>query len=150
MVGLFVDNEETPAPKVFEDLNAALESCENELLKVLTEKQKLGIHRPEDSPPMRIEQDQSHIQRPSPFDTAYASPRRNFLHEAATTAITETIEPEQARWKNFKQPLPLLLQAFQDLTEKSEDFWFRAVPYLVRREFTNVSRLYVYPQRDQH
>ncbi|KAK5160093.1 hypothetical protein LTS14_002200 [Recurvomyces mirabilis] len=142
MVGLFVDNDETPAPKVFEDLNAALESCENELLKVLTEKQKLGVHRPEDSPPMQIEQDQSHKQGPSPFDTAYASPRRNFLHEAATTAITETIEPEQARWKNFKQPLPLLLQAFQDLTEKSEDFWFRAVPYLARREFTKGQRLY--------
>ncbi|KAK5116002.1 hypothetical protein LTR62_000458 [Meristemomyces frigidus] len=142
MVGLFVEHDETPAPKVFEDLNAALESCENELLKVLTEKQKLGGRRPEDSPPMQIEQDRSLKQQPTPFDIAYASPRRNFLHEAASTAITETIEPDQPRWKSFKQPLPLLLQAFQDLTEKSEDFWFRAVPYLIRREFTKGQMLY--------
>ncbi|KAK0948761.1 hypothetical protein LTR91_026991, partial [Friedmanniomyces endolithicus] len=135
MVGLFVDEGETPAPKVFEDLNAALESCENDLLKVLHEKQRFSTHKPEDSPPVAIEQDQAHRPQTSPWDNAYGSPRQNFLHEAATTAITETREPEQPRWQGFKQPLPLLLQAFQDLTDKSEDFWFRAVRFFTKRDF---------------
>ncbi|KAK0365636.1 hypothetical protein LTR02_014245 [Friedmanniomyces endolithicus] len=142
MVGLFVDEGETPAPKVFEDLNAALESCENDLLKVLHEKQRFSTHKPEDSPPVAIEQDQAHRPQTSPWDNAYGSPRQNFLHEAATTAITETREPEQPRWQGFKQPLPLLLQAFQDLTDKSEDFWFRAVRFFTKRDFVKGQMLY--------
>ncbi|CRK33100.1 hypothetical protein BN1708_019177, partial [Verticillium longisporum] len=35
-----------------------------------------------------------------------------------------------------------MLQIFQGLTEKNEDFWFRAVPYFVRREFVAGSTLY--------
>ena len=143
MVGLFVNEGETPAPKVFEDLNAALESCENDLLKVLQEKQRYSQHKPEDSPPIPIEHDgAARVQQPSPWDNAFGSPRRNFLHEAATTAITETHDVEQPKWQSFKQPLPLLLQAFQDLTDKSEDFWFRAVHFFAKREFTRGQMLY--------
>lgn len=144
MVGLFVDAEDppVPAPKVFEDLNGALEACENELLMVLTEKQKLSL-KGEDSPPMAIPaQDPSHLET-SPFDGMLGSPRRDFLHQAATTAITETREPmEPSKWQNLKQPLPLMLQAFQDLTTKNEDFWFRAVPFFTKREFTKGQMLY--------
>ena len=46
MVGLFVEEEEDqpiPAPKVFEDLNGALESCENELLTILTDKHRNAL-----------------------------------------------------------------------------------------------------------
>ncbi|KAK5694100.1 hypothetical protein LTR97_009721 [Elasticomyces elasticus] len=142
MVGLFVEKDETPAPKVFEDLNAALESCENDLLKVLQEKQRFGIHKPERSPPMSIQQDSEDTTHASPLDNMYGSPRRTFLHEAAENAITETREPEQPKWQGFKQPLPLLLQAFQDLTDKSEDFWFRSVRFFVRRDFTKGQMIY--------
>lgn len=143
MVGLFVDGEDpaVPAPKVFEDLNGALEACENELLMVLTEKQKLGPQSPEDSPPVTIQDGSQHLQT-SPFDQMIGSPRHNLLHQAASTAITETREPEQAKWQNLKQPLPLMLQAFQDLTSKNEDFWFRASPYFTKREFTKGQMLY--------
>jgi sulfate permease, SulP family len=143
MVGLFTESDNDPSippPKVFEDLNGALESFENELLLILTEKQKLGIHKPGDSPPIPI-QDVSHLE-PSPFEGMIGSPRRNFLYQAATKAITETREPMQSRWQNLKQPLPLILQAFQGLTDKNEDFWFRAVPYFTRREFTKGRVLY--------
>lgn len=144
MVGLFIDSEEPPipAPKVFEDLNGALEGCENELLMVLNEKQKHAAHKLEDSPPMPIAQDQPHLQ-PSPFEGMLGSPRRDFLYQAATSAITETREPaEHSKWQHFKQPLPLILQAFQDLTNKAEDFWFRAVPYFTKREFVKGQMLY--------
>ncbi|KAH9844617.1 Cyclic nucleotide-monophosphate binding domain [Teratosphaeria destructans] len=142
MVGLFMEDEDSsvPAPKVFENLNGALESCENELLLVLAEKQTLGMHRPEDSPPMMIHE-AAHL-NPSPLDNMIGSPRRNHLVHAATTAITETREPVQSKWQNLKQPLPLLLQAFQGLTDKNEDFWFRAVPYFTRRHFTKGQMLY--------
>lgn len=45
MVGLFDQGEDpsVPVPKVFEDLNGALESCENELLIILTEKQRSHV-----------------------------------------------------------------------------------------------------------
>ncbi|KAK3111000.1 hypothetical protein LTR53_014159 [Teratosphaeriaceae sp. CCFEE 6253] len=142
MVGLFVDEGETPPPKVYADLNAALESCENDLLKVLHEKQRYSSRTPRGSPPVPIEQDGGNLPNPSPWDNAYGSPRRNFLHEAASTAITETDEPEQPKWQGFKQPLPLLLQAFQDLTDQSEDFWFRAVRFFARRDFARGQMLY--------
>jgi SulP family sulfate permease len=146
MVGLFVPNTEEgsiPVPKVFEDLNGALESCENELLVILTEKQRSSTHKPTDSPPVLIpdnpHQDNSSI---SPLDAMVGSPRRELLHRAATTTITETASPTSTKWRNLKQPLPLLLQAFQDLTDRSEDFWFRIMPYLTRRVFTRGQKLY--------
>ena len=144
MVGLFIDNDDPPipAPKVFEDLNGALESCENELLMVLNEKQRHPSHKAEHSPPVPIEHDESGLQ-PSPFEGMLGSPRQNLLYQAATNAITETQEPvSHTKWQNFKQPLPLLLQAFQDLTSRNEDFWFRAVPYFTRREFIKGQMLY--------
>jgi len=141
MVGLFeAEDPSVPAPKVFETLNEALEACENELLLVLTEKQKHDLNKPADSPSVPI-QDHAEIQ-PSRFDGIVGSPRRNLLDEAAHTAITETRGLEQAKWQNFKQPLPLLLQAFQGLTDKTTEFWFRAVPYFTKREFTKGQMLY--------
>lgn len=48
MVGLFAENDDeeegfVPPPKVFETLNDGLESCENELLTILTEKQRTTV-----------------------------------------------------------------------------------------------------------
>ena len=42
----------------------------------------------------------------------------------------------------FKQPLPLILQTFQDLTDKNEDFWHRACPFFKRKEFVAGTTLY--------
>ena len=39
------------------------------------------------------------------------------------------------KWQHFRQPLPLILQAFYDLTDKNEDFWFRACPFFERRQY---------------
>lgn len=143
MVGLFVesaDDPSVPAPKVYENLNGALEACENELLMVLTEKQKVAAKTGEDSPPIPIPENSPDLPV-SPFDGMVGSPRHDLLHQAATTTITET-PPETKRWQNFKQPLPLLMQAFQELTDKDESFWFRAVPYFVKRQYTKGQMLY--------
>lgn len=47
-----------------------------------------------------------------------------------------------SKWKNFKQPLPLILQTFQDLTVKNEDFWYRACPFFERKEYAAGAMLY--------
>ena len=71
----------------------------------------------------------------SSFDAAsFNSPRKNFVYQAAASTLQDHVVPA-ARWRNFKQPLPLLLQTFQELSEKNEDFWFIACPYFRRLEF---------------
>ena len=138
MVGLFAeaeDDDAIPIPKVFENLNGALESCENELLIILHERNDMAAHQKESQAksmdiPLAVP-----VASPSAFDMSVGSPRRNFLVQAATTTLSENRAPDPSKWKNFKQPLPLLLQAFHGLTDRNEDFWFRAVAYFQRREY---------------
>lgn len=145
MVGLFEDSGDesvVPAPGLFEDLNAALEWCENELLTVLTEKQRHGVRKSEDSPPIPVPAGTpDHGSQRTPFDGILGSPRHNHLHQAASSTMTETSH-HAAKWTNLKQPLPLLLQAFQDLTERNEDFWFRAVSSFSKQDFVQGQTLY--------
>ena len=143
MVGLFAesaDDPAVPAPKVYEDLNGALEACENELLMVLTEKQKWGLSDPNESPPIPINEPAPHLTI-SPLDGLVGSPRHQLLQRAASTTISES-PPEARKWQSFKQPLPLLLQAFQEYTDQDESLWYRAVPYFVERKFTKGQMLY--------
>jgi SulP family sulfate permease len=151
MDGLFEESDEeppTPPPKVYEDLNGALEACENGLLITLTEKQAHHTNRrpTADSPPMPIPTDHSSNQ-PLPIsqlDSMVGSPRTNLRHVAASQTLTEQGSPsdQNTRYNHLKQPLPLLLQAFQDLTPHTEDFWFKAVPYFTRQEFAKGQLLY--------
>nr|POE50152.1 uncharacterized protein c24h6.11c [Quercus suber] len=145
MVGLFEDAGEevvVPAPGLFQDLNAALECCENELLMVLTDKQRPGSRKSETSPAIAIPANiPLHDERPSSLGAIPGSPRRNHLHQAAHSTITETSH-DGARWTNLKQPLPILMQAFHDTTTQNEDFWFRAIPYFTKREVVKGQMLY--------
>ncbi|CAK3953750.1 related to sulfate bicarbonate oxalate exchanger SAT-1 and related transporters (SLC26 family) [Lecanosticta acicola] len=150
MDGLFEESDEDPPmppPKVYESLNGALEACENGMLVTLTEKQQSGMMRSagDSSPPMPIPSEQPKQASISDLDSVFGSPRTNLRLRAATETIVEdqsTSSPQQNKWQNLKQPLPLILQAFQDLTSQNEDFWFRAVPYFTRREFTKGQLLY--------
>ena len=64
-----------------------------------------------------------------------SSPRQRYLHQAASQTLdSQTHAVPPSKWSSFKQPLPLLLQTFQDLTDKNEDFWFRAIPFFMRKE----------------
>lgn len=80
---------------------------------------------------------------PSAFpNVSGASPRYNLLQRAATATIEEQRLPDVNKWMTFKQPLPLLLQAFQDLSSKNEDFWFRASHYFQRKDIAKGESLY--------
>jgi SulP family sulfate permease len=47
-----------------------------------------------------------------------------------------------SRWKNFAQPLKIILQTFEDVSVKNEDFWHVVAPYFERKEFPAGTLLY--------
>jgi len=122
------------------DLNSALESCENELLKTYYASQEArrsaaprrgpsaNLEVPVVSPPEAVA---SLMTGPA----LSASPRGALLREAAHKALEEADMAGPAKWQGFKEPLRLMLQIFQGLSEKNEDFWFRATPYFAKLEY---------------
>ena len=125
-VGLFKEESEV---EIFEDLNEALEFCENKLLATLYRQQER----------LKLRKAPTHLDVPkdrsdhSSFtaEFVFSSPRRIHLHQAATSTITQNTTPHN-RWQSFKQPLPLLLSVFEDVSEFNEDFWYRAVTFFER------------------
>ncbi|KAK5053925.1 hypothetical protein LTR84_001887 [Exophiala bonariae] len=125
-VGLFGDELKV---EIFTDLNVALEHCENKLLTALYRQQEhrrtKRIHL---DVPRSQSQDLSHSYQAEFMGN---SPRRNFLHQAAQSTL-DADTSTTGKWHSFKQPLPLLLQIFADLSEKNEDFWYKATQYFER------------------
>ncbi|KAI9786059.1 MAG: hypothetical protein M1816_008150 [Peltula sp. TS41687] len=129
-VGLWDDEKDTVP--TFEDLNSALEYSENDLLKTFYSRKEAWVKPNAHTTSMDMPgSDYSRFH----LDTSFSSPRRTHLHQVAHQTLQEhdTISPP--RWQNFKQPLPLILQTFQGLTDKNEDFWFRACPVFTRQEY---------------
>jgi sulfate permease, SulP family len=139
-VGLFAEDS---AVKIFPDLNVALEHCENRLLTTLYRQQEQ--RRPSSR---RVA---AHLEVPKarsqglcssyPAEIMGSSPRRNLLHQAAQTTLDED-NTYSAKWHSFKQPLPLMLQIFAEVSEQGEDFWFRATKYFERTTFPQGSVLF--------
>ncbi|KAH8885218.1 hypothetical protein GQ53DRAFT_785789 [Thozetella sp. PMI_491] len=129
---------------ILPDLNSALEYCENELLKTFYEKQEAvrAARTPATAslavPGQTLAPASSH---PS-VELLASSPRRLHLHEAAQRSIVRMEDKLLQRWQSFKEPLRLMLQIFQDLSDKNEDFWFRAVPFFERQEFPSGAVLF--------
>ena len=119
------------------DLNSALEYCENELLKTFYANQEARASSRTaptaslDVPGLPVG---SGKPRSRSFNLMSSSPRRNHLHEAAQQSLNQMEVTRTPRWQSFKEPLRLMLQIFQGLSDKNEDFWFRAVRYYKRQE----------------
>ena len=148
MVGLLEDEEsdEGDPPRVFEDLNQALEACENELL--LAFKQRSEQLAKEAGTNTNIPTSTS-ITVPLNLaatdlstDAFQNSPRRTQVAQATTTTLREHDLSLPTKWASFAQPLPLILQAFKDVTSKDYEFWHRAVPYFTRLSLPAGSVLY--------
>jgi sulfate permease, SulP family len=135
-VGLFGDENEV---ELFENLNQALEFCENDLLQAFYQRQAqlAPYHRPDSprSPSRHLDVPSESKQRSFPAELMFSSPRRDHLHQVASTTLNETVTTQSRAWHNYKQPLPLLLQIFDDLSERGEDFWFRASRFFERKQF---------------
>ncbi|KFZ16247.1 hypothetical protein V501_02298 [Pseudogymnoascus sp. VKM F-4519 (FW-2642)] len=135
-------NEVTLLP----DLNSALESCENGLLKALyLNKDERNAQHARSSSALSRDVNARRLSTTSshqPFPTLLGSPRGNHLVVAATKSLETEHENSTHKWQNFKEPLRLILQTFQGLTDKNEDFWFRAVPYFTRKEYAAGTTLF--------
>ena len=139
-VGLFSEENEV---EIFADLNEALEYCENDLLKALYRRQEsLKQRAPSQSGPRNLAVPQNSLSQTFPSETMFSSPRRSYLQHAAATAMPDQNALPPRGWSNFKQPLPLLLQIFEGLSDKNEDFWFHACSFFSRREIPIGSTLY--------
>lgn len=174
LLDLEEDDEDCPPPQVFEDLNTALESCENELLEVFHRHCTMhAAKRQQTTPPMSIigskglptEQIATGGSPTSSFGASslnpvFASPRRGARLIAARStmretsddslstpdASTEDVAPSlpaaPSRWKRFAQPLKIILQTFEDVSPKNEDFWHTLAPYFERKEYPAGTVLY--------
>ncbi|KAI4667630.1 uncharacterized protein J4E88_010295 [Alternaria novae-zelandiae] len=174
-VGLLDEDgdEECPPPQVFEDLNTALESCENELLEVFHKHWNRHATKPQTTPPMSISGSKGTSPNepiatggtPTSFGASslnpvFSSPRRGARLIAArstmresgedslsipdTTSLstTQTTQVAPSRWRNFAQPLKIILQTFEDVSTKNEDFWQAVAPYFERKEYPAGTVLY--------
>ncbi|KAI0095805.1 sulfate transporter family protein [Nemania sp. FL0031] len=126
--------------KFMPDLNSALESCENEQLKTFYANQEaLRVTRPPPSGNLDVP-DKSSVAHT--LDFLSQSPRRHHLHEAARGVLTQQEIRRTTRWQSISEPLRLMLQVFHNVSEKNEDFWFKAKPYFTRKEFAAGEVLY--------
>jgi SulP family sulfate permease len=140
-VGLFEDGNQV---QIFEDLNSALEFCENEYLKIFYSRKEALSKRVEEDPQFL---DVPKGQGPSQTlitDTFGNSPRRHYLQQVALNTLREdeTAVNMPQKWTTYRQPLPLLLQMFRDMTTKNEDFWFPICSYFTRECYPAGSILY--------
>ncbi|KAL4861828.1 hypothetical protein BDV12DRAFT_59112 [Aspergillus spectabilis] len=117
--------------RIFEDLNSALEYCENDYLNVFYSHREALLKRKTTSQNLEVPTNQHQLLS---AEGVVGSPRHQYLQRAATTTLNEdeTAVLVPAKWSSMRQPLPLLLQTFQGLTLRNEDFWFPACPYFTR------------------
>jgi len=161
--------DDCPPPQVFEDLNTALESCENELLEIFHKHCNAQGSKPQQTtPPMSINGTKGASEQiatggsptsygASSLNPVFASPRRGARLVAARSTMREahdetlsipdsssqnTTPSPQSRWKNFAQPLKIILQTFEDMSPKNEDFWHTVAPYFQRKEYPAGTVLY--------
>ena len=129
-VGLF---EDELGVELFATLNEALEHCENRLLTALYRHQEhKGARRTASH--LEVPKAKRDISQSYPSELMISSPRGNQLQRVAETAVEET-PSSSSRWQSFNQPLPLLLQIFEDMSSKNEDFWHRVTAYFERVTF---------------
>ncbi|RMZ88819.1 hypothetical protein DV736_g3948, partial [Chaetothyriales sp. CBS 134916] len=130
-VGLFEDELDV---ELFPTLNEALEHCENLLLTTLYRLQEHRVARRTTSHlevPVVRNRDISQFY---PGELIMSSPRGNQLARVAESAVGET-SSSSSKWQSFQQPLPLLLQIFEEMSTKTEDFWHRVTLYFERLTF---------------
>lgn len=157
-VGLWQEGSEV---EFFANLNMALESCENQLLAAFYRQssklaeaasagaQEYGSLHPRKMSTFRAIPDQptqtsldvpskstaTQALRPPQLEAFTGSPRTDFLAQVTTATLDDQREAlPSKKWSAFKQPLPLLLHCMQGLSEKNEDFWFKAAQYFHKQE----------------
>lgn len=152
-VGLF---ESINGVELFEDLNSALEFSENDYLKIFYRYRESLVRRRSAPAPSATLAVPTTSHPPNPLVEGGAgsggggvggivsSPRHRYLQQAATTTLheDESAAFAPAAWSAMRQPLPLLLQTFQGLTSRNEDFWFPVCAFFTRETYAAGSVLF--------
>lgn len=156
----FQDEDDDPLQvRLFPNLNSALEWSENEFLKDYYKKRDLIKSIYLDQQKQQRQQRRQMIQQtPSKSSSAeldiphgafvsngdhpVGSPRVAFLQQIVDKTVLEDPQVNTSKWQHFKQPLPLLIQTFQGLSNKCETFWFHASDYFVKEEIKAGTVLY--------
>ncbi|KAL2258393.1 hypothetical protein VTK26DRAFT_8319 [Humicola hyalothermophila] len=134
--------------KLLPELNSALEYCENELLKTLyasrddddddtsdSASTRTAVEVPGQQPSEQLQLQQPQQQQQRQYQNMLgSSPRRILLREAARKSLGHH-EPPGSRWQSFSEPLRLMLRVFREVSDRNEDFWFRAVGYFRRSTY---------------
>ncbi|GAA5859563.1 hypothetical protein JCM1840_006350 [Sporobolomyces johnsonii] len=119
---------------VLENLNDALEHCENAFLRSLYSKTfhpaQLGMST-SSSTAISSQIDMPNSDFDSDIESFAGSPRASHLRNAAKQTISRPETPQPMM--NFQQPLPILLQSLRPYSpDLNEDYCFRLVPYFKR------------------
>ena len=129
----------------FETLNSALEFCENELLKALYEYETAVKDEETESAPMHVDvalQRPSHLGPPN-LDAIYGSPRRDHLHQIATTTLAELSPPHSPHGvESDSQPLRIMLEVFRHVSSQPTSFWSKAAPFFAEERYAAGTVLY--------
>ncbi|ANB15786.1 hypothetical protein AWJ20_3430 [Sugiyamaella lignohabitans] len=153
-------DSERPA-KLFPRLNMALEWCENEFLSgYYSHRERYnsedtiasagrGSPRPIYSAADKgTKHNVSHLQIPDHQksiinnDIRYGiSPRAISFRKAVENAAKEDLKVV-TKWKQLQQPLPIMMQIFQGVSDKGEDFWAELLPYFKREQPAKGTVLY--------
>ena len=123
------------------NLNSALECCENELLKTLYARQE-ELNSNKRVASANLDVPKSSGSAFSSFDPPFNSPRQSHLAEAAQNALNTLEVQRPTKWQSFNEPLRIMLQIFQGLSDKNEDFWFQATSYFTRKEYAAGTTLF--------
>jgi SulP family sulfate permease len=123
--------------RLFSKLNMALEWCENEFLGGYY-RQREAYHPSTNT----LQIPGGRTSSPGIIDLHYgASPRAISFRRAVENAAREDFKVV-SKWQHFRQPLPIMMQVFQGLSGKTEDFWFQLVPYFQREEISKGAVVY--------
>ncbi|MCJ1287118.1 hypothetical protein MMC26_006466 [Xylographa opegraphella] len=136
-LGLLRDDD---GVEVFEDLNSALEFCENDLLKTL-----YHYGDPARPPgPNTVVVDIPNPTKPQfSGEITFNSPRRDHLRNMAATTLREQQKSmANTNAEQYEQPLQLMLFAFYNFSSKDTSFWTRVTPYFTQREYGQGTTLY--------
>lgn len=124
--------------RLFPNLNMALEWCENEFLGDYYKHREIYRQR-EDSNEVKTRT--NNRQNNDLFAEYSMSPRQWSLQKAVQHIAPNDVTISN-KWSKFKQPLPLLMQVFQGVSNKTEDFWFQVAPFFEKQKLSAGTVLY--------
>lgn len=148
------DDYESSVVRLFHDLNSALEWSENQFLKDYYRhrealkrdaERQLDVPRTASTPAKQLNMDAISSADTSTFNRELArSPRVAFLQQVVDKTVHEDpqVSSVRSKWHVYKQPLPLLMQTFQTLTNQRETFWFKVAAFFRREEIAAGTVLY--------